>query len=557
MRLDAAAFAEFFTAVHGHGPLPWQQDLAERLLAGEEWPAGVDVATGLGKTSLIDIAVFAAAAGAPAARRRTFFIVDRRLVVDEAYDHARTLAAALADPAALDCGDQQRTTVEQVAELLRPDHGAEPLEAARMRGGTTWDWRWVKRPDAPAVVVGTVDQIGSRLLMRGYGLGPHLAPIDAALVGTDSLIVCDEAHLSAPLLQTLNTAVQQDARLAAPVVVTMSATAPPVHRGRVHTTTAADAAHPVAGARLNSPRRLHLAAPKSSRAVAEQMAAWAHGLAQQPGPGRVVLSVCNTVARARAVFTTLGGLGVAEDDRVLLIGRSRPIDRDHLIATAYEHMRLGRDRTRDNTLHVVATQTVEVGANIDADALVSESASYSALVQRLGRVGRAPDIHPAPDFPAVVVHDPTATDEDPVYGPARNATWAWLRTLTDPVAVRKGAHSAQALDGGGISASPLQLAELRRGLSEEEKQAMEAPGSYIPHLWQGTLRLWARTAPRPYPDPPVAPTCTASTAGRPTSTSSGVPTSPPKTCPPPGRPPARRPPAGSPRCRPRPRRCCR
>ena len=39
-----------------------------------------------------------------------------------------------------------------------------------------------------------MDQIGSRLLFRGYGVGPNSRSIHAALAGNDSLIVLDGAH---------------------------------------------------------------------------------------------------------------------------------------------------------------------------------------------------------------------------------------------------------------------------------------------------------------------------------------------------------------------------
>ncbi|WP_017559578.1 type I-G CRISPR-associated helicase/endonuclease Cas3g [Nocardiopsis baichengensis] len=511
MKLDASAFVDFYRAMHGYAPFPWQQDLAVRILDGQDWPAGIDVATGLGKTSIIDIAVFAAAARAPAARRRTFFIVDRRLVVDEAYDHALKIARALSRPQALECEPEHRKLVEHVADLLRPEPDGEPLEVERMRGGTTWSWRWVTRPDAHAVVVGTVDQIGSRILMRGYGLSPNLAPIDAALVGTDSLILCDEAHLSTALLQTLSSAASPGDRLAAPVVVPMSATITVARGARVHSTGEDDLAHPVAKERLRSPRRLHLIAPsapkaKAPQAVVDQLSGWAHALGDaSKEPGRVVLTVCNTVQRARAVHKALGKLGVEEQDRLLMIGRTRPIDRDHLIATAYPLMKLGRERTRIDVLHVVATQTVEVGANIDADALVSESASYSALVQRLGRLGRAPEIRDGTRlFPAVIVHDPATGDDDPVYGPARNATWSWLSSLTEANKPRKGRFDPADL-GAGHAVSPVALDGLSSRLTEHERVAMEAPTSYIPHLWESTVDLWSHTSPRPAPDVPVAP----------------------------------------------------
>ncbi|TQN30556.1 CRISPR-associated endonuclease/helicase Cas3 [Haloactinospora alba] len=511
--LDAETFSVFYTAVHGHEPLPWQQDLARRVLDGHGWPDTIDVPTGLGKTSTIDIAVFAAAADAPEARRRVFFVVDRRLVVDDAYDHAQRLAAALNDPAS------HPPVVGRVAgRLTRPgddEQSQRGLEVARMRGGTTWSWRWVERPDRHAVVVGTVDQIGSRLLMRGYGLSPNLAPIDAALVGTDSLVICDEAHLSRPFLSALGTVTGHaggSGRLDRPRVVAMSATTRRQHDARTHTTTDADGQHPVAGARLHAPRGLHLVHPKvppsrSGAAVVDQIAGWARELAP-PDSGRVVLSVCNTVARARAVFDALGRDGVAEEDRVLLTGRSRPLDREYVLAgSAHRFLLDHRDHTSSGRpCHVVSTQTVEVGANIDADALVTESASVTALTQRLGRLGRAPERRaPGREFPAVVVHDPATSDDDPVYGPARNATWNLLTRQAEPLRPTARTRCDTADLPAPVDASPVRLRELLAQLNKDERDTLVGPDPLVPQLWENTLRAWTNTSPRPHPDPPVAP----------------------------------------------------
>src|ERR1035437_10651677 len=99
-------FAQFYEAVHGHPPFPWQERLAARALAGD-WPETIAVPAGGGKTAVIDMAVFALAAqaGMPAgqrtARLRTFFVVDRRLVVDDVSRHAEDLAAAIEEKSEL------------------------------------------------------------------------------------------------------------------------------------------------------------------------------------------------------------------------------------------------------------------------------------------------------------------------------------------------------------------------------------------------------------------------------------------------------------------------
>ncbi len=94
--LHAEAFDDFFEQVHGAGlkPFPWQQKLVREALAGR-WPKSIALPTAAGKTALIDIAVYALAAGAPESARRIFFIVDRRVVVDEAVERARRIADRL------------------------------------------------------------------------------------------------------------------------------------------------------------------------------------------------------------------------------------------------------------------------------------------------------------------------------------------------------------------------------------------------------------------------------------------------------------------------------
>ena len=88
-------FASYYKEVHGYEPFPWQVRLAKKVYASREWPETISLPTSSGKTSLIDIAVFLLAleADIDACKRvaalRTFFVIDRRVVVDEAAEHAR------------------------------------------------------------------------------------------------------------------------------------------------------------------------------------------------------------------------------------------------------------------------------------------------------------------------------------------------------------------------------------------------------------------------------------------------------------------------------------
>lgn len=62
MSLTVEDFTCFYQQVHGDQPFPWQADLVREVLSERSWPELIDVPTGLGKTALLDIAVFVLAA---------------------------------------------------------------------------------------------------------------------------------------------------------------------------------------------------------------------------------------------------------------------------------------------------------------------------------------------------------------------------------------------------------------------------------------------------------------------------------------------------------------
>ncbi|RDI75575.1 CRISPR-associated helicase Cas3 [Gaiella occulta] len=489
------SFADFFETLHGRAPFPWQEMLAERVVTSG-WPAAVDLPTAAGKTTLIDIAVWALVTNPTGDRRqprRIFFAVDRRIVVDEAFQRARRIAERLRH-----AGEDDSDPLNEVAAALLALGGDVPLRAAELRGGMYLDHGWAHSPVQPLVCVSTVDQVGSRLLFRGYGLpdrdGNQL-PIHAGLVGNDALIVLDEAHLSQPFEETLAAIGRYRTWSETPIsvpwhVVRMSATLDSSD-GTFPAAAEREAAldHPLLTRRFDAKKLARLEAAQD-HSFSEKVADAARELARGDR-ARVIGIVVNRVAAAREVFERLGG--DSDADRILLIGRSRPVDRDRLIESWWERIRAGRERQGDERhLYLVATQCIEVGADLDFDALVTEIAPLDSLRQRFGRLDRLGDLG---ETRAVIIARKAsiaAKAEDPIYGTALRSTWRWLESL-----LPSGRAKSREIDLG--------VRALERRLpAGDELRALLAPRTSAPVLLPAHLDRLAQTSPRPAVEPEPA-----------------------------------------------------
>ena len=515
--LTPAQFAEFFEALWGKTPFPWQSALAERVLSdqGDAWPEAITLPTASGKTACLDIALFALAAQARrltngkalTAPRRIFFVVDRRVIVDEAYDRAACMAMRL-DIA-------QDGILKEVADRLRDLAGGPlepPLACFQLRGGIYRDDSWARSPIQPTIVCSTVDQVGSRLLFRGYGRSFKAWSLQAGLVGNDSLILLDEAHCAAPFRETLNAVAKYRKWAQTPLpspfhLVEMTATPQAgVQTFPDEATKAADRAHPVLGQRINAakPCRLEVAekaqgknATKVNQALAEKLVAEARGLVdaamasredQPPGQGApAIVIICNRVDTARRAYDLLERKHGPR--AVLLTGRMRPLDKDDTIGGTLRLLSADKSEQRrlPEPIFVVATQTLEVGANLDFDLLVSECADLSALRQRCGRLNRMG--RPVQARAVIVVRADQQQQDgkpDPVYGEALTAAWLWLNTQ---------------LDGQGEL--DMGIAGLEARLPEHmEPLTVTAPNA--PVMLPAHLDALAQTAPEPCPSPNIA-----------------------------------------------------
>lgn len=520
MSLQLEHFGEFFRAVHDLPPFPWQTRLLRQVM-DQGWPEALALPTAAGKTAVLDVAVFALALQAarpPAERtacRRIALVVDRRIVVDEASERARRIAESLDSPSL--------PVLQQMAEALRSLGGDRPLVHATLRGGIYLEEMWARSPVQPVILCSTVDQVGSRLLHRGYGLSSRARPLHAGLLANDTLIVLDEAHCSEPFRQTLRWIERfrqvAERPLRTPFsVVTMTAT--PVPGQTVFSPDDEDWRDPVLRERWSArkPAVLQVAPGDKEdkfvdacRQAVEEVLAVSGQTDARPlfgNPVRSVLVVVNRVATARELAKSLRDQataaakkkkgrraetrdsdGKARWDVLLLTGRTRALERDRLVRQWRDRIIAGRpDRDPPGAppLVVVATQCVEVGADLDLDALVTEACPLDALRQRLGRIDRLGRRGESPV--RIVCRKELASGDkvDPVYGESLKWAWDLLQSLARDGTLDLGTQA------------------LRDRLEEAgDLGPVLSPKGEAPLLFPAFLDLWVQTGPEPEvsPDP--------------------------------------------------------
>ena len=484
--LTAEEFTNFFRDVHGHEPFPWQQRLTAQVLRDGRWPKVIDLPTGTGKTAVLDTAVFTMAVRPESAPRRVVFVIDRRIVVDQVCERARRIR------------DRVTAAETPILSLIRERLGAlsdgEPLGVAALRGGVPIDNEWTNRPDQPWVIVSTVDQFGSRLLFRGYGVSPGMRPVHAGLAGNDCLLILDEVHLSLPFAETL----AQVAELRCGElprrfdVVEMSATPSNTEAVPFTLDPVVDLEQcPELRRRVEAAKRAELVTVRDHDAMPSAILKIVKSIPNLPNlkpddtTAQIVRSlgvVVNRVRTARETHQVLQEAGYATH---LLTGRMRPLDRVDALGRIAPAVDPDGDSKPDELTVVVATQCIEVGADFSFDALATECAAVDSLRQRFGRLDRrglsvTRNGTPAPAWivgPKSVV---ASKKPDPIYGEAVTATWEELQALATRGPIDVGP--------GSLKHFPLRAA---------------APKAHSPLLLKTHLEAWTQTSPEPITQPAV------------------------------------------------------
>jgi CRISPR-associated endonuclease/helicase Cas3 len=328
------------------------------------------------------------------------------------------------------------------------------------------------------------------------------------------LLIIDEAHISRPFIQTLEWVKRY--RLHQPAgcetvqlpfqLIQMTATPPADTRDdQKITLTPKDHEHPVLKPRLRAakPARL-IAEPKAKgkareEQMAKRLAEEAEKILAENHPRSIAIMV-NRVATARSIAAKLEK---EHKGRVtLLIGRLRPLDREAATKEIQERLKTGATPSAPESgpLIVVSTQCLEVGADLDFDALVTEAASLDALRQRFGRLNRGGREIAARAVIVLPGEQDLPTDKldetapcDPIYGNAIPRTWRWLSDLANDGVV-----------DFGINAMTAAVDSLRTTSTDGSLAAMLSPTTDAPVLLPTYLDCWVQTNPTPAADPDIA-----------------------------------------------------
>jgi len=371
-------------------PFHWQQKLLAEFLS-DNIPTALDIPTGLGKTSVMAIWLVARILGVQVPRRLVY-VVDRRVVVDQATTEALNLKAF----------------IEAHPEMMAKLGLRKSLPISTLRGQHIDNREWLENPTSPAIVVGTVDMIGSRLLFEGYGVSRKMRPYHAGLLGVDTLVVLDEAHLVPPFEKLLETIAKAESdlqpqgdeeRALVPrmKLISLSATGrsdqPAFEIGEEDLKPGT-----VTYKRLTAEKWLTFNPLKEDEDLANALARNAWDLCSK---GTVISKIIvfsnkrEVALKAKQALEKLArgdkkeGLDEVKISPQLLVGGRRVHEREKTAEWLTDNAFLaGSKNPLTLPAFVFATSAGEVGVDLDADHMVGDLVAWERMVQRFGRVNR-------------------------------------------------------------------------------------------------------------------------------------------------------------------------
>ena len=462
-------------------PFSWQEEVLDHICEHGVWPERINAPTGSGKSSVVDIHLFAnalaAVGAAPRVPRRLCVTVGRRALVDSQATRADKILGDLKDALADESGEPG--ILRRVAEALQSfqtrndDKRSIPFEIGRIRGELSNRNLPVTDISACAIIAATPDMYGSRALFRGYGSTKAARPRETALLAMDTVMVLDEAHMNRQLLHTTQRIAQlqkYEADLGVPTLQVVETTATPSTEDSDSTTLGVDIEaldkpnDKELHKRVYSHKELMLhpidkwdGKPGNAATVKAAVDAIKDFLAhREVGKGSEVAHtvgcIVNHVRTAISIKEALAK-DLAEDEVQLLVGRMRPSDLEKL---QNKHRELFTTEGDKSVKVVVATQTLEVGIDVDFADLVTELAPASSLAQRFGRVNR---LGRRKDSKVVVIEpasgDLVKKDAPPYKAVDLSNAYGWLEALND--AENPSVNPAAMVKNPPVQSSPERL----------------------------------------------------------------------------------------------------
>jgi len=407
-------FDKLFAILTGHKPFPWQRRLYEDFCKGNSPAVAVcDIPTGLGKTSVIALWALALAGKEPSVQlpRRLVYVVNRRTIVDQSTEVAVELRRILHE-AEQNSASPLHGTAKALRDMCAVGNG-DLLSVSTLRGELADNLEWRFDPMRPAVIIGTVDMIGSKLLFSGYGDTRRVRPLNAGLIGCDTLIVHDEAHLT-PAFSHLLRSVENYRHKGNAVagippfrVLELSATSRQA-TGKLFAIDHRDYGDATIRSRLFAKKTLYLHKvektgnrketfmkltlmhyEKRSRVVvfvrSPEEAAQIHDqlvkelIHKEEEKWRLENNTATIPTKERNILVTRCKEAVS-----ILSGEIRGYERDKLLETKGIRPFTGKTAA-EQTVYLIATSAGEVGMDLHADHMVSDLSTLDSMIQRLGQ----------------------------------------------------------------------------------------------------------------------------------------------------------------------------
>ncbi|HUG69655.1 MAG TPA: type I-U CRISPR-associated helicase/endonuclease Cas3 [Pirellulaceae bacterium] len=483
-------FRLIFEGLTGNAPLCWQWRLFDKHFVKNHLCPVVDLPTGLGKTMVMAIWLIARGVNKELPRR-LIYVVDRRTVVDQATDIAQLLV------------------MRPITKWMHDHFDGQPPTISTLRGQLADNREWSRDPSRPAIIIGTVDLVGSALLFSGYRSSFKRRPLEAGLLGCDSLLVLDEAHLSKPfekLLGSIDGFNRLPANSDLPIkplrVIRMSATSansagslPPftLQLDAHGNLTDEDAKDETIVVRFGAKKRLTITTLDEKEKLPDQLAKVAIELAGNPAAiGKRIAVFVKKPEDAKAIASlirthtteTIDETGSKPrktkrspyaDSVVVLTGTMRGLERDELVAKAVFRDRWLQgnlspdDPANQSAIFLISTSAGEVGFDLNADHLAGDESPLYSWIQRLGRVNRR-GMGDATVFLVRASKPADKTDFD-------KACTATTELFTD-----------------GMDVSPQTLVAFKKSLTPEEIDQASSPTPKTAELTDILLDAWSMTS---------------------------------------------------------------